>query len=182
MNSKLEAKIEALLLQRGEPQSLKALAAAADATPEDLSAALGRLKERYAEHASGICLVEQGTHIALGTAPELHSFIESCTKAEYEKELGPAALETLALVLYQAPITRTTIDRIRGVHSSYILRHLLIRGLIQRSEDPAFARSFVYAPTVELFAYLGITKAEDLPEGQKVREELTHYLASTQGD
>ncbi|OHB25718.1 MAG: hypothetical protein A2542_01900 [Parcubacteria group bacterium RIFOXYD2_FULL_52_8] len=175
----LIAKIEALLLYKAEPQSRKAIAAATEATVEEVEAALCELKEKYAVSGSGIALVDQGTTVALATAPELHAFIVSLTKADDERELGAAALETLALILYQAPISRSAIDRIRGVNASYILRHLVVRGLIQRSEDPASPRSYVYVPTSELLAYLGLRDTQELPDKEKLAHAIATYLHAT---
>jgi segregation and condensation protein B len=74
------------------------------------------------------------------------------------KDLGKAGLETLSIILYQGPISRAEIDYIRGVNSNFILRNLLIRGLIERVENPHDQRSFLYKPTLELISYLGLSK------------------------
>ncbi|MBI2099909.1 MAG: SMC-Scp complex subunit ScpB, partial [Candidatus Vogelbacteria bacterium] len=70
----------------------------------------------------------------------------------------------LTIVLYKGPLTRAEIDYIRGVNSSFILRHLSIRGLVERIPNPKDARSFLYRPTFDLFQHLGLSKIEELPE------------------
>lgn len=175
MNS-LQAKIEALLFYRGEPQELRQLARSTNTSEEAVRAALVGLVQKYNVEDSGIQLVTQGTSVALASAAALQTFIESSDKLEHEKELSQAALETLTLILYQAPVARSTIDRVRGVNSSYILRHLLMRGMIKGSVDSRSLRTTLYTPTVELLAYLGLTDLQALPEGTQLRQELAKYL------
>jgi segregation and condensation protein B len=116
----------------------------------------------------------------LGTAKELSSLIEQLTKEELTRDLGKAGLETLSIVLYQGPISRADIDYIRGVNSQFILRNLLIRGLVERVDNPADARSFLYQTTLQLLSHLGISKREDLPEFDKVREDIAAFKHSAQ--
>ena len=85
-------------------------------------------------------------------------------KEEFSRELGRAGSETLAVVLYRGPVSRREIDQIRGVNSGFILRALLIRGLIERTESVVGERSFTYKPSLKLFEHLGIRRREDLPE------------------
>ena len=107
--------------------------------------------------------MRNGDEATLGTVPEMGALIESLLKEELVKDLGKAGLETLAIVLYRSPITRTEINYIRGVNSNYILRNLLVRGLIEKDEHST-ARSTMYKPTFELLSYMGVSKVEDLPE------------------
>jgi segregation and condensation protein B len=102
--------------------------------------------------------------------------IESLIKDELSKDLGKAGLETLAIVLYRGPIARSEVNYIRGVNSNYILRNILVRGLIEKDEASS-ARSTVYRPTFELLSYLGISKVEDLPEYQNARSTVEVFEA-----
>ena len=111
----------------------------------------------------------------LGTAKELSPLIEQLTKEELTKDLGKAGLETLSIILYQGPITRADIDYIRGVNSQFIVRNLLIRGLVERVENPKDARSFLYKTTLDLLSHLGISKIEELPEYAQVREDIDGF-------
>ncbi|MDE2188364.1 MAG: SMC-Scp complex subunit ScpB, partial [Patescibacteria group bacterium] len=69
---------------------------------------------------------------------------------------------------------------IRGVNSQFILRNLLIRGLIERVENPADARSFLYKTTLDLLAHLGISKIDDLPEYEQVRKDIEIFKTGIQ--
>jgi segregation and condensation protein B len=114
----------------------------------------------------------------LGTAQELSPLIEQLTKEELSRDLGKAGLETLSIILYQGPISRADIDYIRGVNSQFIVRNLLIRGLIERVDNPKDARSFLYKTTLQLLSHLGVSKIEDLPEYQQVRKDIEGFKQS----
>jgi segregation and condensation protein B len=166
----LEAKIEALLFFRGEATSIKKLAQTLDESEEDILSAIENLKHSLDER--GIVVLQKDDEVILGTNPELGSLIEKIVKEELHKDLGRAGLETLSIILYLGPVSRSQIDYIRGVSSTFILRNLLIRGLVERVDNPDDKRSFLYKPTFELLSYLGIKTIEELPEYREVRAEL----------
>jgi segregation and condensation protein B len=83
-----------------------------------------------------------------------------------------AGLETLSIVLYLGPVSRSEIDYIRGVNSNFILRNLLMRGLVERIEHETDKRSLKYRPTFELLSFLGIGSVEELPEYETTRAEI----------
>jgi hypothetical protein len=102
--------------------------------------------------------------VTLTTVPQVSTLIEKITKEELSKELSKAALETLAIVLYKGPIARSEIDYIRGVNSTFILRNLLIRGLVEKIDNPNDQRSFLYGTTLATLEYLGISSSSELPK------------------
>ncbi len=157
----LTHKIEAVLLYKNEPVSLKELSKILNASHDDVSAALRELEASYRHR--GIVLVSTGEEVSFGTHPDLAKLIEDMQREELSREIGRAGLETLAIVLYKGPVSRREIDYIRGVNSGFILRNLLVRGLVERTEI-AGERSYSYKATLELLRHLGVTKKEDLPE------------------
>ena len=167
---KLENKIEALLFFKNEPVQANALAKMLGQTKEEIESALAELEAGLQDR--GVVLVRAGDEVQLGTSSELSILIEQLTKDELGKELSKASLETLSIVLYQGPVTRSQIDYVRGANSQFIVRHLLIRGLIERVENPKDARSFLYQPTLKLLAHLGLTKLSDLPNYDDVKNKL----------
>lgn len=173
----LEAKIEAILFWKGEPVTLKKLAALIEADEAQVKEAIATLKEKLS--GRGIVLIEKEDEVTLGTAPALSEVFEKLTKEELSKDLGKAGLETLSIVLYKGPIKRSEIDYIRGVNSNFILRNLLVRGLVEKVQAPDDQRSFLYKPTMETFSFLGITKIEDLPEYQSTVAELDTFIEAT---
>lgn len=166
----LETIIEAVLFWRAEPLTLKKLAEACQAGEQEVREALNRLETNLA--GRGVVLIRKDDGVALGAAPAASATIERLTKEELSRDLGRAGLETLTAVLYRGPITRAQIDYLRGVNSSFILRHLQIRGLVEKIVNPADGRSFLYRPTFELLQHLGVTRIEDLPEYLQVTEDL----------
>jgi segregation and condensation protein B len=81
-------------------------------------------------------------------------------------------------VLYKGPITRAEIDYIRGVNSNFILRNLQVRGLVEKIDNPADQRSYLYKPTFQLLEFMGVTRLEDLPEYAGTTDQLASFIAS----
>ena len=170
----LDVQLEALLFIRGEPTSVKELARLTGAESTVVKESLTVLQERLS--GRGITLIIHGDSAQLATAPALADFLEKVRKEELTKDLGRAGSETLAIILYKGPVTRTDIDYIRGVNSAYIVRNLLVRGLIERGINPKDQRSYTYSPSLELLAYLGVTRVEDLPDFENVQQEIAKVL------
>jgi segregation and condensation protein B len=174
----LDKKIEAILFWKGEPMKLKKLADMFSVSLDDIKFGINTLKENLEDR--GVALIEKEDEVMLATAPEFSSIIEELTKEELSKDLGKASLETLSIVLYQGPIKRSEIDYIRGVNSQFILRNLLVRGLIEKITDPKDARTFVYKPSFELLAHLGVKSIEELPEYESVRTDIESFKMTPQ--
>lgn len=166
--------IAAILFYTAEPASVRHLAKLLKCTEENIRSALSDADTALA--ATGLCLVRNGDEVTLATVPEAGAIIEEITKEELSKELSKAALETLAIILYKGPITRAEIDYIRGVNSTFILRNLQVRGLVERIEHPNDQRSFLYKPTFQLLEYMGVTKTEDLPQYHETLATLASFI------
>ncbi len=169
----LEIAIEAVLFYKTEPVKKSVLAELFIVSSEEIEKSLLTLSEALTTR--GIHLVSTDTHVQLVTTPEMSEFIDSMRKEELSKDIGKAGAETLAIILYRGPLSRLEIDKIRGVNSSFIIRNLLIRGLIERRNHPTDTRSFMYASTPALFNYIGIAKREDLPEFETIMNTLDQF-------
>lgn len=172
----LPQKLEAILFWKAEPVSTKKLAQLLSIDAAAVQSGLSALESRL--QGRGITLVRTDEEVMLGTAKELSPLIEELTKDELTRDLGKAGLETLSIVLYQGPISRANIDHVRGVNSQFVLRTLLIRGLVERVDNPDDQRSFLYKPTIQLLAHLGVSKIEDLPEYSQVRADIEAFKAT----
>jgi len=161
--------IEALLFALGRPVSRTELAKKLGVSEAEIAAALSMFAPR---DTGGITVVDDGRMVELRTAPQTSRLIEEIQKEESSRDIGKAGLEALAAILYRGPLTRAEIDFIRGVNSSQTLRTLLMRGLIRRVDNPKDERSFLYEPTTELFAYLGIATRNALPGFEETRTKL----------
>ncbi len=166
--------IQAILFYQAESLSVSRLAKLLKKSEGEVRDAAKILEESLA--TTGLRLLQNGDNLTLGTAPEASALIETITKEELAKELSKASLETLAIVLYKAPIARAEIDYIRGVNSTFILRNLLIRGLVEKIENPADQRSFLYKPTFQLLEFMGVAKIEDLPNHADTMATLHAFL------
>lgn len=155
----LDILIEGLLFYKSAPQKKSSLMKVYDVSEDDIAAAIAVLKSRL--EAGALRLLETKTEITLVTAPSLAPFIEQLRKADIKNDIGKAGAETLAIILYRGPISRSDIDRIRGVNSSFILRNLLIRGLIERSESKK-GTGYAFIVSTALLAKLGVTTQSEL--------------------
>lgn len=173
VNITLDAKIESMLFFKSEPMQIKILAKLLGVKENDIQDALQILEEKL--EGRGVQLLKKEDEVELRTAPEMSEFIEQIRKEELTKDIGKAGAETLSIVLYKGACTRSEIDYIRGVNSTFILRNLLIRGLIEKTSNPKDQRSFLYKPTIELMSFIGINKLEDLPEFVAVKQELEEF-------
>jgi segregation and condensation protein B len=158
----LESKIEAILFFKGEPVSLKKLQDILKVSKEEMELAISNLKINLSNR--GIVLLEKSGEITLGTAPELSKLIEDLQKEELNKELSKASLETLSIVLYKNGASRAEIDYIRGVNSSFTLRALSVRGLVEKTTDAKDNRRYIYKPSFETLSFMGIKSVEELPD------------------
>lgn len=174
----LDAKIESLLFYKGEPMSIKKMAEILSVNEGAIRDAVLKLKDRQIN--SGLTLIENSNEINLGTNKDASIFLEALRKDELSKELSKSALETLSIILYNSGATRSQIDYIRGVNSSFILRNLLIRGLIEKSIDTNDSRRYTYNPTMETLQYMGVTKIQELPNYEAVVANLQNALKGEQ--
>ena len=129
-----------------------------------------KLKESLS--GRGVVLLEKENDISFGTAPELSKLIEDLQKEELNKELSKASLETLSIILYKNGVSRAEIDYIRGVNSSFTLRALSIRGLIEKSIDTKDSRRYIYKPSFETLSFMGIKSVEELPDYKEVNSSI----------
>lgn len=174
-NSKLQSRIEALLFLYGEPMNYKKIAKTLEISESEVETAINAFSSELAAESRGLSLIiDKGlpgqNRVQLVTKPEFGKLLEDIVKEEVNETLTPVALETLAIVAYSGPISRAEIEYIRGVNSTFMLRNLMIRGLVDREPDPKRSNVYLYRPSLELLKFIGISKTEDLPEYQRFNE------------
>ena len=163
----LDQKIEAILFMKGEPMTHKKLSELCDASKDEIEVALRDFEAKLQDR--GLTLIHKEGSVMLGTNPELGSMLENMRKEELSRELSKASLETVAVILYKEGATRADIDYIRGVNSSFILRNLLVRGLVEKITDPTDSRRYLYKQSYDLMSYLGLSKLSELPEFENMK-------------
>lgn len=176
----LQSKIEGLLFYKGEEVRIEKLAEIFSVSKEETEEALKKLEESL--NSRGIVLMRKDDSVTLGVNAELSPLIESIRKEEISKELTKASLETLSIILYKNEVSRSEIDYIRGVNSSFILRNLSVRGLVEKISDPNDSRRMLYRPTLETLSYMGITSIEQLPNYNEVKTQLQEIIKQEQNN
>jgi len=158
----LAAQVESLLFIAVEPVTPGQLATALETTNAEMSRALDELDVSL--RTRGLRLQRHNGRVQLTTAPETAEAIERFLGLEATSHLSRAALEALAIIAYQQPVTRPQVDAVRGVNSDGVMRSLLSKGLIQeggRAEGPG--RPILYSTTPEFLQHFGLNSLNDLP-------------------
>lgn len=125
---------------------------------------ISELKFEYEHAKRGIMLVESQQVLFLTTKPEHSEYFTKFKEAKVHAKLSQAALETLAIIAYLQPITRTEIEQIRGVKSERPLQTLISRALIEEvGRKEGVGRPILFGTTVEFLTYFGLSSIEDLP-------------------
>jgi segregation and condensation protein B len=156
------ALLESILFVASGPVSTSRLGTVLDMSPGGVRALLQDLERDYIER--GLRLQWIGQNVQLTTAAEASDVIEHFLGLEVTSRLSQAALEVLAIVAYLQPITRPSIDQVRGVNSDGALRTLLSKGLIEeqgRMDTPG--RPILYGTTPEFLQHFGLSSIEQLP-------------------
>ncbi len=167
--------LEAILFSLGEPISLKKLGEILNRKEEEILSHLQELKADLENNRRGIRLLENNGQWQMVSAPEASEYLLKIRKEELEGELSQPALETLAIIAYQGPITRAQINLIRGVDSSYVLLNLLERGLIERKIHPQKSNTFLYNISEKFLRHLGLTSVKELPNYETFSQKKIIY-------
>lgn len=132
---------------------------------EDAKKLILSLKEKYESDDRGIRINYLGNTFKLTTKKEHKDFYQKLIENPETNTLSQSALETLAIIVYNEPVTRMMVDEIRGVSSRDMIRKLAAKGLIKevgRSELPG--RPILYKTTSEFLDYFGLSSKDDLPK------------------
>ena len=158
----MAALLEGLLFVAVEPVAPAQLAVVLDVSVSIIEKGLEELDENL--KVRGLRLQRHAGRIQLTTAPELADLIERFLGLEATTKLSRAALETLAIIAYQQPVTRPALDSVRGVNSDGVIKSLLSKGLLQevgRSDGPG--RPILFGTTPEFLQHFGLKSLVDLP-------------------
>ncbi|MFA7201454.1 MAG: SMC-Scp complex subunit ScpB [Candidatus Paceibacterota bacterium] len=169
------AALEAILFLYGEPVSRDMIMRLLQVSSEQVSEIIRAFQETLMDSQRGLLLLEKGDAYMLITKPQFAPFLESFVKDSLKEELTPSAVETLSLVAYFGPITRAQIDYIRGVNSSFMLRNLLVRGLVERTSK---GNTYLYEVTTDFLTHLGLARLEDLPQYGQYQETRKNFFES----
>jgi segregation and condensation protein B len=172
----IEKQIESILFWKGEPIKISELAKILEVSVEQINEAATSLNSSLQNR--GIELLNNNNELSLITSAENGPLIEKLLKEELNKELSKAALETLSIILYKGPLKRSEIDYIRGVNSQFIVRNLMIRGLIDKEQNPNDERGFFYKASSDLLNFMGIKNCAEMPDYEKVRVDIDNFMSA----
>lgn len=179
----LEAILEGLLFVVGdEGLSLNQIVEILEISLDEAKVLLSDLRDNYESDSRGIRITFLGDKFKLSTKKEHQTYYQKLIQRPDSNELSSAALECLAIVAYNEPITRIKLDEIRGVSSREILKKLVAKGLLKekgRSDQPG--RPILYGVTSQFCDYFGVAGKEDLPKIDVVasQEEETDLYEQT---
>lgn len=172
----MKAIIEGLLFVSGEEGlTLKQLTDITEEDKDKIKEALKELYDDYKNEDRGIKLEFLGESFKLTTKQEHKKYYKKLIDNEESSTLSQSSLETLAIIAYNEPITRIDIDEIRGVNSTYVIRKLLLKGLIEdvgRSDKAGKPK--LYGVTNKFLDYFGLGTIDELPKIQE-NKETTEY-------
>ena len=160
----IECALEAVLFSLGEAVEIERLAEALEVREDEIKNAFSNLQKKYKDENRGIKLIEIENSIQMCSNPDYFECIKRVTQIKKQAGLSSAALETLSIIAYNQPVTKGTIEFIRGVDCTYSVTRLLERGFIDelgRAETPG--RPILYGTTMEFLRCFGLKSLEDLP-------------------
>ncbi|NES16514.1 MULTISPECIES: SMC-Scp complex subunit ScpB [Micromonospora] len=162
-DAELRGALEAILLVVDQPVSELTLAEVLEQSPERIGPMLDEIAAGYTAAGHGFELRRAAGGWRLYTRPEYATYVERFVLDGQSVRLTQAALETLAVIAYKQPVTRSRISAIRGVNCDGVIRTLVGRGLVEECGTEADSGAFLYRTTTMFLEKLGLNSVDDLP-------------------
>ena len=160
-----QAAIEAILFTMGESVESDRIAAALGKTTEEVKEIINRLNDKYSESDSGLKIIELENSYQMCTKPEMYETLIKVAKQPKRQVLTDVLLETLSIIAYKQPVTKSEIERIRGVKCDHAVNKLIEYELVMevgRMKTPG--NPMLFGTTEEFLRGFGIESTENLPE------------------
>jgi segregation and condensation protein B len=168
---KLKSVLESLLFVSGEPIKISKLAKITKKEVAEVENALMELERECLRNNRGVSVIKKDGKVQLVTNPDNAPFVNGLVESELKGDLSKASLEVLSVIAYKEPIARSGIEAIRGVNSSFTLRNLLMRGLIEKVENAENKRKHLYKVSLDFLKKLGLKRVEELPDYEKISKD-----------
>ena len=170
-NTFIESAIESILFVSGEPVKTARIAEVLEVETSEIDAASERIRDRLAFERRGIRLVKLDGALQLCSSPEFADYVRHAIEVRKPSQLSVSALEVLAIIAYFQPVTKSYVEQIRGVHSSYTIAQLVEKGFVEPCGKLAVpGRPVIYRTTYEFLRTFGLESLSDLPELPHVEE------------
>ncbi len=173
--AQVKSVLEAILFAASEPISIKQFSQAlGNVSTRDIRDQLTALGDEYQTTNRSFQLIEIANGFQVCSRPEYRDWIEKFYTRQVRVRLSPPALETLAIVAYKQPVTRTEVEEIRGVNSDSVVNSLIQKGFIRISgRKPGQGRSLLFATTDRFLEQFGLKNLSELPSMEEI-EEILH--------
>jgi len=168
---KLKSQIESILFLSGEAVKISRIVKITGATKSEVENALMMLENEYSGSQRGIVILRKENEVQMATNSENSEILDQLIKSEIQENLSKAGLEVLAVVAYRGPISRMEIEAIRGVNCSFTLRSLMMRGLLERIENPKDNRGYLYKISFDFLKKMGLERIEQLPNFENLSKD-----------
>jgi len=174
--------IEALLFTWGEPLEYKEISKILELKLSDTREILDEMVIEYKDSKRGLQILQHNNCYQISTKPNMHKWINQLYVPEKKKGLSNASLETLSIIAYKQPITKSEIDYIRGVKSDKALKSLLEKDVVKEiGRLEKIGKPIVYGTTDYFLQYFGIKTLEELPtiqeiDVEEVKKEIENYV------
>ncbi len=171
--------LEAILFAANEPISLKQFSQVFNGMPtRHIRQLLMQLRDEYRDTNRSFQLIEIANGFQICTRPEYHSWIGKFYTRQVRLKLSSSALETLAIVAYKQPVTRSEVAEIRGVNSDSVLNALIEKGLVRiAGRNPGSGRSLLFSTTDEFLQQFGLKDLSELPSLEEIEQLLNQAQA-----
>lgn len=161
-DNKNSSRLESILFAAGKPLSLKKLADMLSVTVAEIETLIKDLEKKYRDNSHGLEIILHQGEAVMATLPEHSELVKDFIKAEELGDLTRPQLEALSVLAYRGPLTKLELEQVRGVNCSMILRNLMIRGLVEPTDEESDHPQ--YQVTVDFLRYLGLSSINELPE------------------
>lgn len=172
--------VEGILFAAGEPVKSAQLAIALEVDTKDVEKAVDELKDEYNTSHRGFTIINVDDGFQICSRPEYYSYIQVILGEQRRQALSNAAMETLAIIAYKQPVTKSGIEYIRGINSDGAVNRLVERGLVEeRGRLNAPGRPILYGTTVDFLRCFGLNNLDQLPhvDLEKIAEGIDDVMA-----
>ena len=175
--------IESLLFVSGDSLAVSQIAEILEISDDEVAKAVDKLKNYYIKNKRGIEITEYDGYVQLKTTEDNFLYVSKLAESKRKQPLSPAALECLSIVAYHQPVTRGSVEFIRGVNSDGPMARLTERGLIEESGRlDAPGRPILYSTTKEFLRSFGLNSLQDLPDIEDLAKQYPYITAQANND
>jgi len=171
----IDAVIESLLFVSGDGLAISHIAEILELSDDEIRKSVDKLKDFYKSNNRGLEIAEYDGYIQLKTPEENFIYVTKLAESKRKQPLSPAALESLSIVAYHQPVTKSSVEFIRGVNSDGPMSRLVERGLIEESGRlDAPGRPILYKTTKEFLRSFGLNSLSDLPDIEELAKQFPY--------